>query len=121
LENVLITSGGEFKLCDFGSCTARAQVYLSKEDIAAEEERVGKFTTAMYRAPEMVDIYSKALVNEKVDIWALGCILFTTAFFEHPFQTAGNLGIINGKYDIPEANRFSKYIETLLKKIFTTE
>ncbi len=121
LENVLLTTSGEFKLCDFGSCTTRAQVYSTKEEIAHEEERVGKFTTAMYRAPEMVDLFSKAFVNEKVDVWALGCILFTIAFFEHPFQTAGNLGIINGKYDVPDDNRFSKYLTVLIRKLLTTE
>ena len=78
-----------------------------------EEERVQKYTTAMYRAPEMADLYSKQLVNEKVDIWALGCILYTIAFFTHPFQDSGNLAIINGKYRLPDGNVFSFFAFTL--------
>jgi AP2-associated kinase len=53
-----------------------------------------------HRSPEMADLYKRELVNEKVDIWALGCILFTCAFFYHPFQEGGNLQIISGKLSI---------------------
>ena len=34
----------------------------------------------MYRAPEMVDLYSGKVVDTRVDVWALGCVLYTLAF-----------------------------------------
>ena len=59
------------------------------------------------------------VINEKVDVWALGCILFTLAFFTQPFQEGGNLQIIGGQYTIPEDNKFSKYVTALIKKMLT--
>ena len=44
------------RLCDFGSCTSRRQAYLTREEMTTEEERIQKYSTAMYRAPEMVDL-----------------------------------------------------------------
>jgi serine/threonine protein kinase len=69
MENVLVGEDGKLKICDFGSCTSRAKVYSTQEEIAAEEERIAKFSTPSYRAPEMVDLYQKVKVDEKVDIW----------------------------------------------------
>lgn len=72
----------------------------------------------MYRPPEMTDLYLKMEVNEKADIWMLGCILFILCFFKHPFQDASKLAIINASYYISNDHKFSqgmiKFIEYLL-------
>lgn len=39
----------------------------------------------MYRPPEMTDLYLRYEINEKVDIWMLGCILYTMCFYISPF------------------------------------
>lgn len=40
----------------------------------------------MYRPPEMCDVLLGHKVNEKVDVWMLGCVLYTMAFLFHPFE-----------------------------------
>lgn len=95
LENVLMTEDGTVKLCDFGSASTRCKVY-SKEEMGHEEEEIQKFSTPMYRAPEMVDLYQKWEIGYKVDIWALGCILYVLAFLVHPFPDGGKLSILSG-------------------------
>lgn len=40
----------------------------------------------MYRPPEMIDLYLKYEVSEKVDIWMLGCVVYVMCFYVHPFQ-----------------------------------
>ena len=52
---------------------ARIRRIAWQVDRVAEEERIEKYTTPNYRAPEMCDLYSGKLISEKVDIWALGC------------------------------------------------
>ena len=44
------------------------------------QEHIAKYTTMMYRPPEMVDFYQQFVISEKVDVWMLGCILFTLMF-----------------------------------------
>lgn len=39
----------------------------------------------MYRPPEIVDPYLKYKVDTKVDLWMTGCVLYTMAYFVHPF------------------------------------
>jgi len=62
----------------------------------------------MYRPPEMCDMYSKYLVNEKVDIWMLGCIFYSLMYKKQPFQDAQKLSIINAHYYIPDNNTYSE-------------
>jgi len=121
IENLLLDERGRVKLCDFGSCRDRAQRFVTMKEIVEEEEKISKYSTQMYRAPEMTDLYKKEVVSEKVDIWALGCILFTLAFFTHPFQDAGNLAILSGKYDVPEEHPFSIYVTALIKRMLITD
>jgi AP2-associated kinase len=86
VENILLHDK-IFKLCDFGSAsTERVDLaLLSKLEVSRCEEEFEKNTTMMYRPPEMSDIYQKYEVNEKVDIWMLGCVLYNICYYEHPF------------------------------------
>eukprot|EP00613_Pedinella_sp_CCMP2098_P029296 CAMPEP_0171730480 /NCGR_PEP_ID=MMETSP0991-20121206/28312_1 /TAXON_ID=483369 /ORGANISM="non described non described, Strain CCMP2098" /LENGTH=173 /DNA_ID=CAMNT_0012325213 /DNA_START=158 /DNA_END=676 /DNA_ORIENTATION=- len=52
----------------------------------------------MYRAPEMVDLYACSELDESVDVWALGGVFFALLYHVHPFQEAGNLGILSGNW-----------------------
>mmetsp|Transcript_12000 Transcript_12000/g.18809 ORF Transcript_12000/g.18809 Transcript_12000/m.18809 type:complete len:301 (+) Transcript_12000:537-1439(+) len=88
-------------LCDMGSATRRAMVYENRQDILQEEERIQRFTTQAYRAPEMVDLYQKKLINEKVDIWALGVLLYTMTYEVFPFDPQSPLATLNGRYVLP--------------------
>ena len=89
LENVLLTADGECKLCDFGSAAVGPQCVQSASERSKEEEFIEKNTTLWYRAPEMCDLFSlprDGLLDEAVDIWALGCIFYAVLFLVHPFQ-----------------------------------
>ena len=41
----------------------------NKLSIANAEENIEKYTTMMYRAPEMCDFFGVSIIDEKVDIW----------------------------------------------------
>ena len=43
-------------------------------------ESFEKYTTLMYRPPEMMDQYLGYQVDLKVDLWMLGCILYTLCY-----------------------------------------
>ena len=49
----------------------------------------------MYRPPEMIDLYLKYPIDERVDIWMLGCVLYVLNYKYHPFQDEGKLSIVN--------------------------
>ena len=70
-ENVLLDGERHVRLCDFGSATARAYDLRNAADFADAESDVEANTTLAYRAPEMIDLYTKQPLTEKVDIWAV--------------------------------------------------
>jgi AP2-associated kinase len=59
----------------------------------------------------MCDHYSKYKVNEKVDIWMLGCILYTLIYKKHPFADAQKLAIINAHYFTPDTSYNEKLLD----------
>ena len=72
IENVLL-QGKKFKLCDFGSASTQVLDYgggaLPQSNIDEMFEDFERYTTMMYRPPEMIDKYMKWNVSAKVDIW----------------------------------------------------
>lgn len=53
-ENVLLHNNGTWVLCDFGSATSWAGCYEGSNEIMVAEENIRKYTTAAYRAPEVM-------------------------------------------------------------------
>ncbi|RKO84296.1 kinase-like domain-containing protein, partial [Blyttiomyces helicus] len=106
-----------YKLCDFGSATTRivpSSAPMSAREILAMEEEIGRFTTLQYRAPEICDLYQKKGISEKIDIWALGILLFKLCFFTTPFEDSGKLAIINVRYTMPTYPAYSKSLLGLI-------
>lgn len=104
IENLLLTDNFIIKLCDFGSATTityspdQSWTALKRGSVQEELER---FTTPMYRAPEMLDLYQNYPIGTPSDIWALGCILFYLTCTYHPFEDSSKLAILNANYSIP--------------------
>ena len=103
IENIL-KKKNNFKICDFGSATNEIFDPTTSDEFVKEQnfQFFEKHSTLYYRAPEMCDRYGEYPVSEKVDIWALGCVLYTMVFKEQPFMNAQKLEIINGNYNFPK-------------------
>ncbi|KAL8650987.1 MAG: hypothetical protein Q9210_003510, partial [Variospora velana] len=85
--NIMISDSGLSPiLMDLGSLapspihiTSRA-LALQTQDLAAEH------STLPYRAPELFDTPVGGTVDDKVDIWSLGCTLFACLVGKSPFE-----------------------------------
>jgi len=81
VENILVASPNLYKLCDFGSTTSPLpHPPQTSAEILALEADLNKHTTLQYRAPEMVDVWSRKGVTEKADIWALVVFLYKLCY-----------------------------------------
>ncbi|KAK8630589.1 hypothetical protein V6N13_079376 [Hibiscus sabdariffa] len=114
-ENILLGSDGLWKLCDFGSTSTNHKRFERPEEMGIEEDNIRKHTTPAYRAPEMWDLFRRELINEKVDIWALGCLLFRICYFKNAFDGESKLQILNGNYRIPDLPKYNSSITNLIK------
>ncbi|KAL6259571.1 hypothetical protein P5V15_009489 [Pogonomyrmex californicus] len=101
LENFLIGRDGLVKLCDFGSASTQQILpdpSWNAQKRATLEDQLAKYTTPMYRAPEIMDTWNNEPIGPPVDCWALGCILYSLITLRHPFPEGNKLAIVNGKY-----------------------
>lgn len=128
IENVLLHNK-KFKLCDFGSASTKTldftQQSMSSDYIESMYEEFEKYTTLMYRPPEMIDRYKKYSVTCQADIWVIyiiiitlqmfGCVVYTLCFFQHPFQDAQKLAIVNGHYFMPGDMRISDKLKDFIR------
>ncbi|ODV82193.1 kinase-like protein [Suhomyces tanzawaensis NRRL Y-17324] len=86
IENVLIDSQGVFKLCDFGSSVPYIPAPKTPQELHATKDDIMNHTTPQYRAPEMIDLSKGFPIDDKLDIWALGCFLYKLCYYTTPFE-----------------------------------
>jgi serine/threonine protein kinase len=89
---LLYLPDGKWKMADFG-LTEEGTTRKSKSTKHAKG-------TASYRAPELAPPYDQeAKFNQKVDIWAMGCILYEIIFQRQAFDD--DYGVTAGTLKIP--------------------
>ncbi|KAJ1026959.1 hypothetical protein NDA16_002252 [Ustilago loliicola] len=107
-----------FKLCDFGSAAPVLSWKPAKsmDEVKRVEADLNKHTTLQYRAPEMVDVYQRRVIDEKADIWALGVLLYKLCYYTTPFEENGGgpLAILNVQYRIPPQPVYSEKLKQLI-------
>ncbi|KAF9075095.1 kinase-like domain-containing protein [Rhodocollybia butyracea] len=125
--NVMISDDGRPILMDFGS-TMRARIKIEnrsqalyQQDIAAEQ------STMAYRAPELFDVKTGTMLDEKVDIWSLGCLLFAMLYSHSPFENTQTteqggsiaMAVLNAQYKHPEAGaaRYSEGLKGMVDRM----
>ena len=124
VENVLVAQDGTFKLCDFGSCTTQkipAGLALKGMELERLREEIEKETTIQYRAPEMCDLLRRRGISEKVDVWALGVLLYKLCYFTTPFENDGQFAILNGRYEIPAQPYYTKSLTDWIRRMLQVD
>ncbi|KAN0059742.1 Ark- serine/threonine protein kinase [Thecaphora frezii] len=110
-----------FKLCDFGSAAPvlSRRAAKSMEEVKRIEADLNKHTTLQYRAPEMVDVYQRRVIDEKADIWALGVFLYKLCYYTTPFEENGGgpLAILNVQYRFPPQPVYSQKLKDLIASL----
>eukprot|EP01086_Lenisia_limosa_P003398 TRINITY_DN17853_c0_g1_i1.p1 TRINITY_DN17853_c0_g1~~TRINITY_DN17853_c0_g1_i1.p1 ORF type:complete len:215 (+),score=20.08 TRINITY_DN17853_c0_g1_i1:55-645(+) len=69
-------------LTDLGSAMPARVIVSSRKDALAIQEDAHEHVTAAYRPPELWNVAAETVLSEKVDIWALGCVLYELAFLQ---------------------------------------
>jgi protein-serine/threonine kinase len=87
-----------------------------KTDRAEQEDAIQRYTTPHFRSPEMIDLYSGLPLDERSDVWALGCMLYGLAYHKHPFQETGPLAILAGRYKIPYSPSYPAPLYTVMNQ-----
>lgn len=102
-------SGSEPILMDLGSIAASPLAITSRSLAIATQDTAAEHSTMPYRAPELFDVKTGAVVDTKVDIWSLGCTLYACLVGKSPFEarsdeTGGSLSmcVMGGDWRFPD-------------------
>ncbi|MEQ2225213.1 Serine/threonine-protein kinase 16 [Ilyodon furcidens] len=84
--NVLLDEGDRPVLMDLGSMNcARIEVRGSREAMTVQDWAAQRCTIS-YRAPELFNVESHCIIDERTDIWSLGCVLYCMMMLEGPYD-----------------------------------
>ncbi|CAH6720853.1 actin-regulating kinase Prk1p [[Candida] jaroonii] len=86
IENVLLDDKRTYKLCDFGSAVGYSPVPKNSQEFNELFEDIMQHTTPQYRSPEMIELSRGFPIDDKADIWALGCFLYKLCYYTTPFE-----------------------------------
>jgi serine/threonine kinase 16 len=78
---------------DLGSVAPARLSITSRKEAVALQELCAETVTAPFRAPELFDLPSDALIDERTDIWALGCTIFAMAYRNSPCKSRTIIGL----------------------------
>lgn len=121
-DNILIGPDDIACIIDFGSATEANRTITDRNMLMQLIEESERYCTPSYRAPELWDrsIDDPYDIDERVDIWSLGCLLFAIMFGENPFELVvlqgGNmrLAIIDAQFKFPEKHNYSQLMLDLV-------
>jgi serine/threonine kinase 16 len=91
-------SGSEPILMDLGSIAEAPLAITSRSLAIATQDTAAEHSTMPYRAPELFDVKTGAVIDAAVDIWSLGCTLYACLVGKSPFEmrsdeTGGSLSL----------------------------
>lgn len=82
----MIGSDGTPVLMDFGSVADAERQIRGRTDALAAQDEAAVHSTLPFRAPELFDVASDARLDQRTDVWSLGCLLYALRYGFSPFE-----------------------------------
>jgi len=119
--NVLLSDKSVPVLMDFGSVGPARVTISDRRSALALQESADLMSTPNYRAPELFNIPSECTLDERADIWSLGCILYALIYSHGPFDGNASVALaVQSNVPYPEAP-FSPQLIALARSMLTLD
>jgi serine/threonine kinase 16 len=89
-------------LMDLGSVAPARLHVATRKDALVLQEHAAEHCTAPYRAPELFEVSAGMDIDERTDVWSLGCTLFAMSYGhgQSPFDGTAT-SVMSGRIPYP--------------------
>lgn len=114
LANICLSDSMEPILVDLGSCTEAREQICGQQDAQRLQDWAEEHCSIVYRAPELFNVQSYCMIDERTDIWSLGCVLYAICFFKCPYDVIYEKGdsvalaVLSGNIAFSESSTYSE-------------
>ncbi|CAH0549324.1 unnamed protein product [Brassicogethes aeneus] len=121
VANVCLTENMDPILMDLGSCAPATVQICGAQDAQKLQDIAAETCSMTYRAPELFHVESYCIIDQRTDIWSLGCVLYAMLYFKSPYDVvyergdSVNLAVISGTVHFPEETPYNEDIHDLIK------
>lgn len=129
-HNVLLSSDRQTSiLTDYGSMTERTIELKDSRKCQEIAEWAAENCSMFYRAPELFEPRAGSSINEKADVWSLGCVLYSMLFNKGPFDYVLEKGdsiamaVANANFKLNDSQKSQRpgYMIKLINDMIVTE
>lgn len=109
--NVCLSDSMEPVLVDLGSAAEARMQICGQQEAQKLQDTAEERCSIVYRAPELFNVESYCMIDERTDIWSLGCVLYAMCYFKCPFDAAYERGdsvalaVLSGNIVFPQISR----------------
>ncbi|KND03802.1 NAK/MPSK protein kinase [Spizellomyces punctatus DAOM BR117] len=118
--NILISAEGHGVLMDLGSVSEARVKISSRREALALQELCAETATAPFRAPELFDPPSNGEIDERSDVWALGCTIYAMAYRNSPFD-GSMTAAVSGRLSFPGRDPYGATFRALIESCTVTD
>ncbi|XP_055307591.1 serine/threonine-protein kinase 16-like [Sitodiplosis mosellana] len=112
--NICLSDSMEPILVDLGSCTEAREQICGQHEAQRLQDQAEERCSIVYRALELFNVQSYYMIDERTDIWSLGCCLYAICFFKCPYDIIYEKGdsvalaVLSGNVDFPTDSPYSE-------------
>jgi len=113
-HNILLGADLAPVLMDFGSTAPARTTPATLQEAAYLQDTAAERSSMTYRPPELFHVATGAPVDERTDIWSLGCLLYALIYFKGPFDSVYEKGdsvalaVQGGTIELPDAGEAAR-------------
>ncbi|XP_030747371.1 serine/threonine-protein kinase 16 isoform X2 [Sitophilus oryzae] len=120
VANVCLTDNMDPILMDLGSCTTAKVQICGVQDAQKLQDLAAERCSMTYRAPELFHVESYCVIDQRTDIWSLGCLLYALLYFKSPYDIiyergdSVNLAVLSGNIFFPDNTPFPQELHDII-------
>ncbi|KAL1448496.1 hypothetical protein WDU94_012411 [Cyamophila willieti] len=118
--NILLSNDNNPVVMDLGSVAAAVVKVCGSAEAQNLQDVAAERCSMPYRAPELFHVDSYCVVDQRTDVWSLGCLLYAMCYFKSPFDSVYERGdsvalaVISGNITFPESSPFPQELHELI-------